>query len=267
MIERNVRQALGDGASTEHVDAVARRIFHNLLKNYFDLFWLPAQPTASIARLIARPGYQNITHALERGRGLIAVSVHMGNQELMTQVAAITDVKVTVVAEHVKNERVFRYLAAKRQSTGISLIPQDGALKELFRALKRNEAIGLVFDRDVTESGRIIPFFGRPTRLPDGYAILALKLGAPVLPVFILREPNDTYAVHIEPPIFAEGRSTNDDDVKRVMLKVGAVVETYVTRYIDQWVYFHDMWPARTAAPEEQVQRSISEQREERTAS
>lgn len=262
MIQRNVRQALGADATPQRVDETARGIFRNLLKNYFDLFWLPAQPTDKIAAQIVRSGYENLARALQHGRGLIAVSVHMGNQELMTQIAAITDVRVTVVAEHVKNERVFRYLSSKRQTTGINIIPQDGALKELFRALKRNEAIGLVFDRDVTDSGRVIPFFGKPTKLPDGYAILSLKLGAPVVPVFILRRPDDSYAVHIDEPILPEGRASSDADVTRMMLAVGAVVERYVVEYIDQWVYFHDVWPAQPAEPNGEMQRSIARQTE-----
>lgn len=113
-----------------------------------------------------------------------------------------------------------------------------------------------MFDRDVSGSGRVIPFFGRPARLPDGYALLALKLGAPVLPVLIVRGPDDTYTVHVEPPIFLEGRADNDDDVRRAMLHVGAIVESYIIRYIEQWVYFHDAWPQDQAGSDQTQRRS-----------
>jgi len=242
MIQCNVRHALGPDADPAQVERVARRIFHNLLKNYFDLFWLPAQPTEKIAQQVTLHGYENIQRAFALGKGAIAVSAHIGNQELMTQVRAITDSKVTLVAEHVKNERVFRYISSLRQSSGIRLIPQDGALREIFRALKRNEAIGLVFDRDVTDSGRVVPFFGAPARLPDGYAILALKLGAPVIPAFVVRQPDDSYAAYVEEPLLFQGRADNEEDVQRVMMSVAKVIEPYITRFIDQWVYFHYIW-------------------------
>jgi lauroyl/myristoyl acyltransferase len=250
MIECNVRRVLGAQASPAEVATVVRRIFHNLLKNYFDLFWLPAQKTEHVARLLTTRGLEHLSEALAYGRGVIVVSAHMGNQEIMTQVKAITDLKLTLIVEHVKNERLFRYTTSLRRTSGIRMIPQDGALREIFRALKRNEGIGLVFDRDVTESGRVLPFFGAPARLPDGYAILSLKLGSPVLPAFVVRQADDSYVVHVEPPIMFEGKSDNDEDVRRAMTSVGKIIERYIRTYVDQWVYFHYVWEQDKQRPE-----------------
>jgi KDO2-lipid IV(A) lauroyltransferase len=242
MIQCNVRHVLGASARPSEVDRVARRIFHNLLKNYFDLFWLPAQPADKIARMVSVHGLENIKDAFGMGKGVVAVSMHIGNQEVMTQVRAVTDQRLTVVAEHVKNERLFRYLVSLRQTSGIHLIPNDGALMELLRALRRGEAIGLVFDRDVAGGGRVIPFFGSPACFPDGYALLALRHGVPVLPSIIVREPDDSYAAYIEKPMLFQGNARNDEDVRRVMASVGVVAERFVARFLDQWVYFHYVW-------------------------
>ncbi len=242
MIQCNVRHVLGGGATTADVERVSRRIFHNLLKNYFDLFWLPAQSPETMAKLITVHNFDNVRAAIALGKGMIAVSAHMGNQEVMTQSRTITDYQLSVVIEHLKNERVFRYLTSLRQTSGIHMIAQDGALREIFRALKRNEIVGLVFDRDVARNGRIIPFFGQPARLPDGYAVLSLKLGAAVVPAFMLRQADDSYAVYCEKPIRVEGRADNDADVQQVMAAVGEVVERFLTQFTDQWVYFHYIW-------------------------
>jgi KDO2-lipid IV(A) lauroyltransferase len=242
MIQCNVRRALGAGAQPAEVDRVARRIFHNLLKNYFDLFWLPAQSPQTMAKLITLHNFQHVRDAIALGKGMIAISAHLGNQEVMAQSRLITEYQLTVVIEHLKNDRVFHYVTALRQTSGIHMVPQDGALREIFRALKRNEIVGLVFDRDVAGNGRVIPFFGQPARLPDGYAVLALKLGAAIVPAFIIREANDSYSVYVEKPIVVEGRADNDADVQRVMMAVGEVVERYVSANIEQWVYFHYVW-------------------------
>jgi KDO2-lipid IV(A) lauroyltransferase len=242
MVMRNVRRVLGAGADEAEVERVTRCIFHNLLKNYFDLFWLPAQPTHKIAPLIRLVDIENTKEGLKRGKGLICVSLHLGNQELMTKVTAITDLKVTAVAEHIKPESLFRYISSLRERDGVKLVAQDGALREIILCLKRNQTIGLAFDRDVTDSGRIINFFGAPAKLPDGYAILALKYGAAVTPIFILRAPGDRYEVRVETPMFFEGQATNDADVRRVMTSVGAVVEERLRQHIDQYVYFHYVW-------------------------
>lgn len=242
MIQANVRHVLGASAGEKEIDQVAQRIFHNLLKNYFDLFWLPRQRPEAIARLVSVSGYDNVSAALAMGKGVILVSAHLGNQEMMAQLRALSELKVTVVVEHVRNERVFRYLSSLRQSPNLHLIPQDGALRELLKALKRNEIIGLAFDRDVTESGRVVPLFGSLARLPDGYAILALKHRVPVVPVFLVRQAGDRYAGFIETPMVFEGDARSDDDVQRVMRSVGAVMEKYLRAYLDQWVYFHYVW-------------------------
>jgi KDO2-lipid IV(A) lauroyltransferase len=246
MIQSNVRHVLGPETGAEAVERTAQRIFHNLLKNYFDLFWLPAQSTEKVSRLITVEGYEYAHAALAGKKGAIAVTLHMGNQEIMTQLRALTDYKLTVVAEHIKPERVFQYLVSLRQHSGIQLIPSDGALRELLRALKRGEIIGLVFDRHVSDQGRVIPFFGSPARLPDGYAVLALKYGAPVLPVFVVRqagEDGDTYAAHITPPIWTAADDVCcDEDVEKMMMTVGKVMEEYARRFLDQWVYFHYVW-------------------------
>jgi KDO2-lipid IV(A) lauroyltransferase len=242
MIRCNVRRVLGADASQNQVDRVTRRIFHSLLKNYFDLFWLPAQKLADVRPLVTVDGYQNVEQALSLGKGMIALSAHLGNPEIMSQVESVTDRNLTLIVEHMKNERVFNYVSSLRRSSGIRLVPQDGALREIFRALKRNEIVGLVSDRDVAGTGRVIPFFGAPARLPDGYAVLALKLGVPIVPSFIIRQPGDRYQACIGSPMVFEGRADNDDDVRRVMTSVNAVVEQYITQHIEQWIYFHYIW-------------------------
>ncbi len=242
MIQRNVRHVLGERAAQAQVNRTTRRIFHNLLKNYFDLFWLPAQKREAVAPLMHVEGMANIEQGLSLGKGAIVVSAHLGNQEVMAHVDTIVDYKITVVAEHLKNERLFQYVSSLRQASGIHIIAQDGALKEIFRALKRNEIVCLVYDRDVTKSGRVATFFSSPVCLPDGYAVLSLKLGAPIVPAFVIRMADDSYTTYIEKPILLAGSAKNDDDVRRVMTDVGVVVEQYIENHIDQWVYFHDVW-------------------------
>ncbi len=242
IIQSNVGHVLGDDASAKQIDAVARRIFHNLLNNYFDLFWLPAQRTEAIAPLVRVFGEENLAEAVAFGKGIIALSVHLGNQELMTKFKAVTDHKLNVVVEHVNNERVFKYLTSLRQSPGINLVPVDTGIRDIFRALKRNEAVGLVFDRDINESGRVIPLFGSPARLPDGYAVLALRLGAPILPGVCVRTPDGGYALYLDKPLLFEGQANNDEDVRRVMTTLAPIMERYINRFTDQWVYFHYVW-------------------------
>jgi KDO2-lipid IV(A) lauroyltransferase len=97
----------------------------------------------------------------------------------------------------------------------------------------------VVGDRDFTGSNQTVEFFGRPARLPDGPAKLALATGAPLLPIFMVRLPDDTFAYILEEPIWADrSRQTVDD----VMRQIALALERVIRQHSEQWFLFHNLW-------------------------
>ncbi|RLB33736.1 MAG: hypothetical protein DRH12_18090, partial [Deltaproteobacteria bacterium] len=191
-------QAANDG---DDIKAIVRGVFRSMGKNYYDLFRLPTLSQAEIARLIKVEGWEHIDKALSKGKGLILVQAHIGNINILAQVPALRNITVVFPVERVKPEVLFQYICSLRANKNLRLIPVDGALFELFRALRRNELVGLAADRDITESGIVVDFFGAPARLPDGYAQLALRTGAPIIVGFSRRLPDNTSIIHLDPPL------------------------------------------------------------------
>ncbi len=223
-------------------EAIVRGVFRSMAQNYYDLFRVPTLSPAEIARLVKVEGWEHVERALSRGKGLIVITAHFGNTDIVAQVLALREIPVVVPAEHLEPEVLFQYVCSLRASKGLRLIPVDGPLLELFRALRRNEVVGLAADRDITESGIVVDFFGAPARLPDGYAQLSLRTGAPIIAGFGQRLPDNTFVAHFEPSLELEATGDRDHDVRAGVEKVVAIMERYIGEHPDQWVMSVPLW-------------------------
>ncbi len=232
----------GNPREAGDVEAIVRGVFRSMAKNYYDIFRVPTLSLTEIARLVKIEGWEHVERALSRGKGLILVSAHFGNTDIVAQVLALREIPVVLPAEHVKPEVLYQYICSLRASKGLRLIPVDGPLFELFRALRRNEVVGLAADRDITESGIVVDFFGAPTRLPDGYAQLSLRTGAPIIVGFSQRLPDNSFVVHLEPPLELEATGDRDRDVRVGVEKVVAIMEHYIGEHPEQWVMSVPIW-------------------------
>ncbi len=242
-IHHNVTRILqGNPKRASDVEAIVRGVFRNMAKNYYDLFRLPALSLAEIARLVKVEGWEHVERALSQGKGLILVTVHFGNTDIVAQVLVLREIPVVAPAEHLQPEVLFQYVRGLRASKGLRLIPIDGPLLELFRSLRRNEAVGLAADRDITQSGIVEDFFGAPARLPDGYAQLSLRTSAPIIAGFSRRLPDNTFAAHLEPPLELENTGDRNRDVRAGVERVVAIMERYIGEHPEQWVMSVPIW-------------------------
>jgi lauroyl/myristoyl acyltransferase len=238
----NICHVLGSSASPDEVDGAARRAYRVLLWNYFDLVRLPALTTDKLRSLVSVTGWENIEAARALSRGLVLLTAHVGSPEAGMQIISTTDLPVMGPAEHVQPERLYRYLIDLRTRHGLRLVPSDGPLLELFRALSRNEAVGLALDRDTTGSGVEVMLCGERARVPDGYAHIAAKLRVPLVPTFCYRLPEGRARLEVEPMFVPDDQATRED-LYRAALDFGArALERAVTAHPDQWVVTAPLW-------------------------
>lgn len=238
----NLRHVLGLQAEPARMAQVARQIFRNQARNYYDLFRVAALSAEQIDRLVTIHGLQHIDEALSTGKGLIVVSAHFGNLDVTAQAFALRQYPITVIAEHLKPEKLYQYVVSLRASKGIKIIPADSFLRPLFKALRDNEIIGLAADRNLTGTGTVIEFFGAPALLPDGHVHLALRTGAKLAPAFSICKRDNTFEVFVEPPLPLENTGDPEKDIRAGMVKLVAVLEKYIGRYPEQWVMFQPVW-------------------------
>jgi KDO2-lipid IV(A) lauroyltransferase len=238
----NLRHVLGPTADEDRIVAVARRVFRNQLRNYFDLFRVPALSRRQIERLVDAPVIQVADEGLAAGRGLVVVSFHFGNLDVVMQWLSLRGYQVVLVIEHLKPEKLHRYVRKLRGSRGLRLLETDGAIKAIYRALQANEMVLLAADRDVTGSGRLVEFFGAPARLPDGYARLVRRTGARLAFAFGRRCPDNTFKVEawLAPEFPTTGNRQADEQA--IINAVLPRIEQQIRAYPEQWIMFRRIW-------------------------
>lgn len=243
IVRANIRQVLGNDPGEKELDRMARYTYRCSFKNYFDLFWMAKRPLEQVRAQVETEGWDNVEQAFALGRGVIIVSLHYGNPELALQIVPLVGRTCWAPAEHVKPEALFQYLCRLRQTKGVRLLPVDGPLTEIMRALRRGEGVGLALDRDATNSGRVVEFFGRPAHLPDGFALLALRTGSPVLLILNRRLSGARYHLQAYPPmLFPTVKQPDDATVEHTMRQVLSLAEREMRRDPSQWVVFRKIW-------------------------
>lgn len=240
--KENLSHVLGKEADEATIKATAREVFRNLAKNYYDLFRSHALSDEKISASVSVVGLQHAEKVLAEGKGLIATAGHFGPFDALIQIGPSLNFQVTAPAEHLKPEKLYQYICQLRARDWITLLPIDGPLLGLFRALRSGGVVAVAADRDITGSGILVDFFGAPARLPDGHVQLALRTGAKIVTCFGLRQTDNSSLLYVEPPLELEETGDFERDVRVNVRKVVARLEEWIARYPEQWLMLHPVW-------------------------
>jgi KDO2-lipid IV(A) lauroyltransferase len=244
-VRANLRHVLRRAPTVREV----RRVFEYGALNYWDIFALPRLSRDEIIALVDLEGLEHLDAALAAGRGAILASAHLGSISLVGQILPARGYRVTALLEPIQPPELFGLITARRQAFGARLLPAGpAAVRELLAALRRNEIVGLVTDRDISGSGLPLEFFGARTTFPDGAAAIALRTGAPILPAVGIVQPDGRFRAIIEPPLAVEPTSGDRQHaVRQLTQAVARRLEYHIADHPEQWTVFQRRWP--DAAP------------------
>ena len=242
----NLTLAFGDEKSPGEIKQLGRSVFRELGRNVVDVARLPGVTAENVDGLVRAEGFYHLESAYGEGRGVVAVSAHLGNFELMGTFLALKGFTVTVVAAPLYDPRLDALLLKNRERGGLHVVSRDRAASAVLRALRKGHVVGLLVDQDTRGAGIEVPFFGRPARTPTGPAILADRVGAPIVPMAIHRLADDTHLVTVRPPIRSAGKAP--EDVETTTSAYTAELERLIRRAPAQWVWMHDRWKASRQA-------------------
>ncbi len=241
-IRANLRRVLGAQANQAEIDRRTRATFNYILYNYFDLFRLPALDPSAVAQLVSVTGWEHVEAALAHGRGLVMVSAHLGNIEVVLYAILLRGLAITIPVERLEPPELFDYICRLRMSHGLKLIPIDGSLLDLLRTLKRGGVAGLAGDRDITRTGQKVNFFGQPAHLPDGHVRLALKTGAPLVVGFSRRNPDHTYQAYFLPAFYPPPGDSEAEQIAAGIRFIVAEMEKAIAQHPEQWAVTVPIW-------------------------
>jgi phosphatidylinositol dimannoside acyltransferase len=252
MNERHMRRVL----ASECVDGVepdpvlvrrwSTRTFDSYARYWCDGARLPYESEAGVrSRWQLLSGHDHLRAAMDRGRGIVMALPHVGSWEWGGAWLGLEHTPMTAVVERLEPEELFEWFVAKRAAMGLTAVPLgDGSSSALLRALKANEVAGLVSDRDLVGNGVEVEFFGEKTTLPAGAATLALRTGAPLLPVVVYSGPGNWHTGVIHPPLDTSRQGRMREDIVRVTQDLATTFEHDILARPEQWHLYQPNWPS-----------------------
>src|SRR2546423_8837226 len=222
---------------------ISRLNFRNHAKAYADLMQLPRARVESIRARLKVEGLEFLDQARALGKGVLVVSCHMGSYEVVSAIWSATLAPVSFFAEELEPRALFEWYRDTRARLGISVLTLDmGGIRKVLQALREQEMVITAIDRDITETGYLMPFFGKLAPIPLGPASIALRLGTPLLPVCVYRLPDDTYVAEAAPMVFATSTGSPRADQVRATQELLRRIEHFIRQHPEQWHVPHRIW-------------------------
>jgi phosphatidylinositol dimannoside acyltransferase len=244
-VARNLRRVHGG-----ELDAAALRrgvagTFDSYGRYFYELFRLPYESPEWIEAHFEAVGLEHIERGVAAGRGVVAALPHLGNWDLAGAWLAGRGFRVTVVVEPVEPADLFRWFVETRTRLGMRVVTlANDAGRELLGALARNEVVCLLCDRDLTGDGISVEFFGERTTMPGGPAMLALRSGAPLVPVGCYFRPGGRQQAVIGPPLDTTRTGTIREDVTRLTQELAGRFESLISAEPESWHLMQPNWPS-----------------------
>jgi KDO2-lipid IV(A) lauroyltransferase len=265
-MEENIAIALGD----EITDPAARkalvwRAWRNFAQGILETARITHFSNEKILATITLKGEENLKQALAKGKGVLALSAHLGNFTLIGGRLAAGGYPFSVVVKHPRDERFARLIDDYRSQLGIETIsakPRREAVRGILKALRTNRIVLVIAD-EFKSGGVMVDFMGQPSPAPRGPASLALRTGAVTLPMFATREQDGSLVLSIDREI----EPLRHDDIEESVMATTALftkqLEKAIRTYPDQWNWLG--FPRNGRVPRSEIGRGLLPEAERST--
>lgn len=244
-LESNLARVLGPEATEEQIRAVSKQGMRNYMRYYCDTFRLETWSLERVSATIEVEGEQMLRDMLASGRGAIVALPHMGNWDHAGAWAAtLTDGGFTTVAERLKPEKLFERFLRYRESIGMEVLPLtggSGTFGGLIRRLKSGGLVCLVAERDLTDSGVPVEFFGETTKLPAGPAALAVTTKAALYPVTLWYDEKRLHA-KIWPELEVPAEGTKPQKIADLCQRLADTFAEGIAAHPADWHMLQRLW-------------------------
>lgn len=238
---RNLRLAFPEKSDAER-ELLIRKCFQHWGKVSLDFLKSPSYDSEAVLKLVTHvEGMDEYVYpTLASGRGIVSFSGHLGIFEMFGRFAGANDIALTSVVRDPKNPTFGAFVKRLREGRGYKTVDSYGglALRELLKALKRGEVVGILPDQNANDL--FVPFFGVPAGTADGAALLAYKTGSMLLPAFCVLNPDDTYRVVVRAPIAIDPNGDRQTELLKATTAISASIEEAVREWPEQYLWLHN---------------------------
>lgn len=246
---QNLTIAFGREKSEDQIRKIAKKTFQNLGMMLIEFFRIPKLDEKKFKRKVVVEGLDEALKLLEMRKGGLLLIGHFGNWELMGFVSKVIGNPILAIAKPIKQRRVDQWITEIRKAAGLELIHPENASRKVIQALSQNRIVGILIDQRAKRSrGVWVDFFGKKAPTTPGLAVLALKTGAPVVPVFMIRNGLQRHRLLIQKPLQLIQTGDFKKDVETNTQLFNDTLELMVRQYPDQWFWIHRRWERKKRA-------------------
>jgi KDO2-lipid IV(A) lauroyltransferase len=221
---------------------IARRVFRHFGRMLFELLKFS---TLGADEMLARVEFEGVDRARQAyagGRGVFFLTAHFGCWETNGLVHALHLAPIGVMARPLDNPMLHDLLERVRQCTGNWVIYRKGGIRRTLRALESGQGVAILIDQHIHgPDATLVDFFNRPAATTTALAALALRTGAPVIPVFAVPTSPGRYRMIYEHAVTPPGPDAADP-IREFTQRCTDVLEMYVRRYPELWLWMHRRW-------------------------
>ena len=228
-------------------ERILRGCFQNMGRLLVEFTHFPELNKSNISQFVVHDGLENYLEGLRRGRGVIFMTAHFGAWELSSFAHAVYGYPLKFIVRPIDNPRIEQLISNYRTSSGNVPIQRRSAARDILKALRQNEAVGILFDQNTTrKEGVFSEFFGIPAATSPSIALFALRTNAAVVPGFLIWDKGlGKHRLRFDPPVELIDTGDLEHDVLENTKRFNKILEGYVRQYPDQWLWIHRRWKTR----------------------
>jgi KDO2-lipid IV(A) lauroyltransferase len=226
---------------------IIRGVFRTLGRQLADFCQLPDYNSKNIDSLAVYEGFENFEAADSRGKGVLFLTAHLGGWEIGSFAHAVHGHPMKVVVRPLDNPYLDKLVHRSRTLHENKTFDKNEFARGLLAAMRKSETVGVLMDQNMTPpQGVFVNFFGIPACTPSGIARVAMRTDAAVVPAFtIWDQVIGKYRVHFDPAVTLIRTGNDEADVIANTAKFTKIIEDFVRRYPDQWLWVHKRWKTR----------------------
>ena len=236
----NLDMAFGPTLNRRARAALAKASFCNFARMLLDIAWFTRDSKARVAKWVTvDPSVAE--HVPAPGVSIFGVTAHFGNWELLSRAFRQAGYDHVAVAAILANPDVDQFFNSLRANSGVEIIPQQGAVRGILKAIKAGKSVALLLDQNTkpAEGGVWVKLFGMPATMSAAPAVLAGRTGGPVIPLFCEALPNGHYRMYAHPPLHSHGKDASPDEICPA---IAECFEKEIRRRPEQWLWMYKRW-------------------------
>lgn len=235
----NLKLAFGNEMSEGEIKDMAKKCFHHFGFLIFDTLWFMKKRESHLKTITHIKGIDILKKTIGLGKGVIILSAHFGNWEIIPHVLVSEGIQINAIARKFDNPYLDKVIKKFRERSGNRIIYKQDAKKEAVETLKKGGCLAILADQNtLKDRGVFVDFFGIPACTSTGPAIFHLKYDSPIIPIFCYTDRNYNYIIEIKEPL----PTKPEDDVLKITQRYTKIIEDEIRKRPHLWLWLHQRW-------------------------